>query len=225
MKRKKILLILISLLIIHLSMLGQIQVGLMAGPQFSTREYKFGSAHNGLIASMNAGVISLIPLSKTFLLQAIPGYSGKGVIIKDFTFNDALGNDMGRGNINILLHYIELRTPLNYLLPISPNSIAFAGVGPYFSYAVGGFQKIKNNDFFAPYLDKKLDFEDEYNRFEFGITGNVGFQLMEKWLLGIYTDLGISGVFKTAGRNTHHRSLSLTLGYLFYKQKKDRKEK
>jgi hypothetical protein len=226
MKRKKFLLVLLPLLIIHLSVLSQIQVGLMGGPQFSTREYKFGSASNGFITSINAGITSLIPFSKKIVLQGMLGYSGKGVIIKEFTFNDALGNDMGKGNINILLNYIELRSPVNYAIDLSPKSKFLIGAGPFFSYAVGGHQKIMNNDFFAVYLDKEIDFEDEYNRFELGVTGNINLQLHKKWLLGACTDVGVTDIFKIeSSTTTSHISFSVTLGYLFFQQQKKENKK
>ena len=225
MKRKKLLLVLMPLLIIHLSVLAQIQVGLIAGPQFSTREYKFGSAYNGLITSINASITSLIPLSKKLLLQGMLGYSGKGVIIKDFTFNDALGNDMGKGNVNILLNYVELRSPMNYAINLSSRSKFLIGAGPYFSYAVSGHQKVTNNNFFGAFIDKGLDFENEYNRFEFGMTANTSLQLHKNWLLGACTDIGVTDIFKIeSSTTTSHVSFSLTLGYLFFHHLKNKRK-
>lgn len=204
---------------------AQIQVGVMAGPQFSTREYKFGSAYNGLITSINASITSLIPLSKKLVLQGMLGYSGKGVIIKDFTFNDALGNDMGKGNVNILLNYVELRSSVNYTMDLSPKSKFLIGAGPYFSYAVSGHQKVRNNNFFGAFIDKGLDFENEYNRFEFGMTANASLQLHKNWLLGACTDIGVTDIFKIeSSTTTSHVSFSLTLGYIFFHHLKNKRK-
>lgn len=215
MKRKHFLLVFIHL--IHLPILAQVQIGLMAGPQFSTREYKFGSAHNGLITSINAGVMSSMHLSKKFVLHGTLGFSGKGVTIKDLTFSDALGNDMGQGNINILLNYIELRIPGNYAIDLSSRLKLLCGAGPYFSYAVSGHQKVTNNNFFGGFINGGLDFENEYNRFEFGITANTSLQLHKNWLLGVSTDIGVTDIFKIeSSTTTSHISFSVALGYLFF---------
>lgn len=211
---------------IQFSVSAQVQVGIMAGPQFSIRHYNKSIANNGFITSGNAGVTSIIPVSKKLALHGTLGYSGKGVIIKDFTFNDVLGNDMGKGDINILLHYIELRSPVDYIFNLSSGSKLLVGAGPYISYAVGGHQKIKNNDFFAALIGDELDFENEYNRFEFGITSNIGLQFSQKWLLSIYTDLGLTDIFKMeSSKNISHRSFSFTLGYAFWHQKKKENKK
>ena len=217
---RKTFFLFITSFIIQCTGISQLQIGVFGGPQFSIRYYTKTIADNRFITSVNAGVTSLVALSKKFRLHESFGYSGKGVFLHDFKFNDG-GGSATAGDMNILLHYLELRSPIDYNVAISPKSTLLIGAGPYFSYAVAGRQEIKNNDYFASFLNRKLDFEDEYNRFEFGITSNIGLELRQKFLFNIYTDIGLSNIFKMESSKTiSHRSFSFTLGYLFLLQKK-----
>lgn len=217
---KKVFFFILFIFLIQSSILSQLQIGAMGGPQFSIRQYNKNIADNGFKTSVNAGAISIIHLSKKIKLHATFGYSGKGVVLKDFIFNDG-GGDINVGDIDILLHYLELRSPIDYCINLSSQSTLLLGAGPYFSYAVSGRQKIKKNNYFSSFLNRELDFEDEYNRFEFGVTSNASLQLKRGWLFGIYTDIGLTNIFKPElSKTISHRSFAIAVGYIFFQQKK-----
>ena len=217
-------LFIISLFFIH-SCIAQLQIGIMGGPQFSIRYYTKSIADNGFITSVNTGITSLVPLSKKLSLHGVFGYSGKGVILKDFIYSDGGGSAIA-GDINILLHYLELRCPINYSFALSSKTNLLVGTGPYFAYAIGGRQWIKENNYFSSFLNRELNFGNEYKRFEGGLTANVTLQHRQKWSLGIYSDIGLTNIFRMeTSKNTSHRSFSFAIGYLFWQHKKSENKK
>ena len=85
MKKKLLLPVLFAIITIRAS--SQTQFGIIAGPQFATRNYPEEiDIRAGFITTANAGVTSFFPLTKELSLHETFGYSGKGVILKKIQF-------------------------------------------------------------------------------------------------------------------------------------------
>ena len=135
-------------------------------------------------------------------------------------FTDNVGNSLGTGNVKYLVHYMELRSPFNHRSFLSPNTKFLAGLGPYWSYAVGGYEKISEGNIYAN-QKKKIEFgEDGHKRFDLGITAELGLVLINWLSLGVSTDFGLIKVIDIRGGTNRNNSFSFTLGYLFYRQYK-----
>ncbi|MEN8155931.1 MAG: M28 family peptidase [Bacteroidota bacterium] len=99
----------------------------------------------------------------------------------------------------------SLTTPLNLLI-ISPEDEmvrTFAQIGGYYSYHFGG--QAGGTD---------IDFTNEYNNQEFGITFGFGVEMMHvQW--GLYFQKGLSDLNRLSGDRIRHENIYFMLGYLF----------
>ena len=222
MKRKISLIIPITVILNASISSAQLTVGILAGPQFATRNYNNELGVRATFnTTLNAGLTAFIPLGKELYLHETIGYSGKGVLGKNVQFTDNVGNDVGTGDVHVLIHYLELRTPIVYYTSISSKIDLSTGAGPYFGYALGGYRKITGDNIYTVYGEQKydIDFEqDGHRRFDFGVIAEVNFLLSKKWLLGLSGDFGLLKAEETQVRAIRNTSFTISFGYLFKKR-------
>ena len=107
-----------------------------AGAAISDRTGNNGSNEKSL-TGLQAFGLRITSLGNSFIMQPSVGYYPKGNRYTNLTFEDQLGNDLGTGDLNLRFDYLELTAPFQYLIANGKVKF-FAGLGPYFSYALGG---------------------------------------------------------------------------------------
>jgi hypothetical protein len=139
------------------------------------------------ITRYHAGLFTDVKITRSFTFRPQIIYSAQGFEIPQIL--DYAGNLIGT-DIKILLHYIN--TPLQVLY--SP-SLSFGkpwiGLGPYAGVLLGG--KIKTSDGSSSLRVGNKD-DDDYKRFDFGISGSVGFLFKNGILFGADYNLGLTTV-------------------------------
>jgi len=100
----------------------------------------------------------------------------------------------------------SLTTPLNLLLMTSENEYirSYFEFGGYYCYHFGG------NIDGAP-----IDFDNDFNKQEYGLTFGLGFEVMKKVQAGIYFQKGLSDLNQVAGDRISHENIYFKLGFLF----------
>jgi len=184
---------------------AQVKFGITAGPSFSSTTYKNPLVNNGnkktsdMLTGLRAGVTVDLPLADEFFIQPSLLYVGKGG-----KQENALGAD-----VKTRLHYLEL--PLNFMYkPEVGTGNLFIGLGPYFSYALGG--KVGDND-----IDFGSDNALQTKRMDAGANFQVGYELPMGLNFGLHTDLGLVNI-NGAGNDDNrvkNTSFGVSVGYKF----------
>lgn len=109
------------------------------------------------------------------------------------------------------VNYLELQAYACYRTAITQNLVLTAGIGPYFSYAVGGHSTTTISG-----SDKKTKI---FGGTSFYHHGDAGAALMAEVrvpagvCVGLGYDLGIANIYKGSGFTLRNRSFSLNIGY------------
>jgi hypothetical protein len=190
---------------------SQVKLGIKAGVAISDRGDLTAFSMIRPLITMPVSVFGIIPLKRSFILQPSFGYYPKGYRYKDITFEDQLGNDLGTGNVNYRYDFLELTAPIQYLLVKKIK--LFAGLGPYFAYAVSGkvIYKYKSGQRTNEPRTRPITFGYD-KRFDAGYVLLFSTQLKSRWMLSLNYENGV--INKSAG-NPHHTSSGLTVGYFF----------
>jgi hypothetical protein len=196
---------------------AQNQFGVKAGIAFTDQSGSNSSATD-LITIPISG-FGMIPLSRVVVMQPSIGYYPKGNKYRDVTFVDQLGAN-GYGDVHYRFDNIELVIPFQYIVTSSKETKLLLGLGPYFSYAVGGSVKWTNvSGQNRPPSKSKINFDGTgYNRFDAGINLLMTFQVKNHWTLGVSYDRGLlannrNGTIQQTKQYSH--SQAITVGYLF----------
>ncbi|MBB4037906.1 hypothetical protein GGR21_003830 [Dysgonomonas hofstadii] len=104
--------------------------------------------------------------------------------------------------------YLQLPIHAGYKFDLVPGTKLFVHLGPYLAYGVGGkikwdAKEIENTDFF----------NDDSNRFDFGISGAVGVEFLNKINVSLGADQGLTKVIKDT--KTKNRAAYISVGYKF----------
>lgn len=189
------------------------------------------SSYLGKKNSFHLGIIAEIPISERFWVQ--PGFYAIG---KGFTF---FANSMESDGSNtyytvqeIKSNPLYLEAPLQVLTKINlRKSKITITAGPYIAYGISGKYKSESTtdlyDSFGNKIASKKESQDdvsyfsksEFKRLDFGLGGSVGYEFKK----GININLGYEAGLITADNadngSLKNRSLSLSAGYLFNKNK------
>ena len=141
------------------------------------------------ILATSAGVMASIRLSGNLCLQPEVLYETKGSEHSSGVFRTH-----------------SLTTPVNLLLMTSDNEYVrtYFEFGGYYSYYFGG------NIAGTP-----IDFDNDFNNQEYGLTFGAGFEVMKMVQVGIYFQRGISDLNQVAGDRISHENIYFKLGFLF----------
>ena len=202
---KKVFLSVTALLIATVSF-GQVQWGIVAGPQFSSITSKNVPLNNGketskIVTNVRAGITVDIPFAEDFYLGTGLVYSGKG------------GKDKNT-DVKTNLSYLEVPIHFMYKPEVGTGRLVLAA-GPYVAVGVGG--KIKDTGF------GDLDvYDDEASilrqkRFDCGLGLNIGYELPVGLYFGLNGDLGlVNTAYNTDNdRKFHNNSFGVSVGYKF----------
>jgi hypothetical protein len=122
------------------------------------------------------------------------------------------GGKSGSGTYKAVttFNYIELPVPICYRHNFDNDAKWTAGIGPYFSYGVGGNTKFTSN---GQTTKSKVFEAGGYKRFDAGLTACADYMFASGLYLGIDYDLGLANVLSGNGVSAKNRSLSLNVGY------------
>jgi hypothetical protein len=202
---KKLLLSAAAVLVASLSY-GQVQWGIVAGPQFSSMTTKNVFANSGketssIRTSLRAGITVDIPLGDEFYIGTGLLYSGKGGKAK-------------HSDVKTSLSYLEV--PINFMYkPEVGNGRLVLAIGPYIAYGIGG--KIKNTNL----GDVKVYDDDAFlfrqKRFDAGGNINIGYEMPMGLYFGLNGDLGFVNTADNTnnGRSFKNASFGVSVGYKF----------
>lgn len=156
---------------------------------------------------LNIGVFAKMPITKGFSIQPELLYSSKGAKLK---YNNLFGEGEYRYNMN----YVEL--PVLAVFNLGKNFNIHAG--PYAALLTSA--NIKRLDKDNGDIDHIADLDtDDFNRFDYGLVGGVGFDI-ENFTLGARYNYGLheigkDGIAGQATKNSKNSAFTFYIGIGF----------
>lgn len=205
MKKIKISLLIILGMIICTNASAQLPVsfGVKAGMNLS----EIQKLDDDMKVGFNVGVTAELQLPGNFYLMSGLELTTKGAKGKGYVYDNQ--GEYGSYDIKMNSMYLQLPIHAGYKIDLVPTTKLVFRVGPYLAYGIGG--KIKHE---VPGKEEKTDFfNDDSNRFDFGIGGAVGVEFLNK--IGVYlgADQGLTKIYKDT--KLKNRSAYLSVGYKF----------
>lgn len=170
---------------------------------------------DGMITTGNrtgffAGTYATIPLSENFAIEPALYYSQKGADLNaglDLKAVEFLGVN-GRAQLNA--QYIDL--------PVVAKA-TFGGfqvfAGPQVSYLAKADLKTTAGLLGINLLNEKMDITNQFNRWDAGVTGGIGYQFRNGMNLTAAYDRGLSKVDANKRLNSYNQSFKVGLGIRF----------
>jgi hypothetical protein len=179
------------------------KVGVKGGVNF-TNLYVDDVDDENMKAGLNLGLFAKFPVTRGFSVQPELLYSSKGSKIS------FLGSDEYRFNLN----YLEL--PVLGVINVARNFNIHAGA--YAAYLTQANIKEEDN---GSSNESLIDFdEDDFNRFDYGLIGGIGFDV-QNFTLGARYNYGLNQVgekgtpARLALRNAKNSAITVYVGYGF----------
>jgi hypothetical protein len=179
------------------------KVGVKGGVNF-TNLYVDDVDDENMKAGLNLGLFAKFPVTRGFSIQPELLYSSKGSKIS------FLGSDEYRFNLN----YLEL--PVLGVINVARNFNIHAGA--YAAYLTQANIKQEDN---GTSNESLIDFdEDDFNRFDYGLIGGIGFDV-QNFTLGARYNYGLNQVgeegtpARLALRNAKNSAITVYVGYGF----------
>ncbi|MFV0420059.1 MAG: porin family protein [Dysgonomonas sp.] len=206
MRITRISFILLISLITSVSMFAQLPVslGVKAGVNLSEIQ-KVG---DDIKVGFNIGVTAELALPSSFYLMSGLELTTKGNKVKDIIAATSPGGVMPVTTATFNAMYLQLPIHAGYKLDLTPGTKLVFQVGPYLAYGIGGKISYKAKD-----IKKQDFFDDDTNRFDFGIGGAVGIEFINKINVSLGADQGLTKVFKDT--KTKNRVAHISVGYKF----------
>ncbi len=199
MKIIKVFFLLLIALAASMSASAQLPVsfGVKAGMNLS----EIQKMDDDIKVGFNVGVTAELALPSNFYLLSGLEFTTKGA--KGGSAN--VGVD-AKATLNAM--YLQLPIHAGYKLDIAPGTNLFVHLGPYLAYGIGGKIKWDGNDL------ADIDFfNDDSNRFDFGVGGAVGVEFNNKISISLGADQGLTKIFKDT--KTKNRAAHISVGYKF----------
>lgn len=157
------------------------QFGVKGGANFSNL-YTDDVDDNNMLTSFNAGLYATIPITSLLSIQPEVLYSRKG---SELTYD----NVFATGRAKFKLNYIEVPVLLKFNISDNFNMHA----GPYVAYLIDS--QIKNEADSGAY-DFESNFDnDDFNKFDVGLSAGVGFDF-DSFGIGARYNYGLTTVGK-----------------------------
>lgn len=169
----------------------------------------------GLITSSDhpgffAGTYAAIPVSNILSVEPALYYSQKGYELKGFFSIKGLGFLGANAKADMNTQYIDIPV----LLKADINGLqVFAG--PQVSYLVKADLHTTAGALGINILNKKIDASSQFNRWDAGVTGGIGYQFSNGINVMAAYDYGLSKVDANKNFNSYNRSLKAGIGFRF----------
>lgn len=157
------------------------QFGIKGGVNFSNL-YTEDVEDNNMLTSFNAGVYASLPITSFLSIQPEVLYSRKGAEL-------VYDNAFAEGTTKFQLNYIEVPVLLKINLTENLNIHA----GPYFAYLIDA--QVKNNSDGGVFDFEESYDNDDFNKFDMGLSGGIGFDF-DSFGIGARYNYGLTNVGK-----------------------------
>lgn len=170
---------------------------------------------NGMITTHNktgffAGAYAAIPVSEKFSVEPALYYTQKGYSLNGSLAMKAVKFLGVSAKADLNLEYIDLPV----LLKANLNGFqVFAG--PQISYLTKANFKTTAGVLGINLLNKKLDATAQFNRWDAGLTGGIGYQFSNGVNLTAAYDYGLSKVDANKSLNAYNHAFKVGLGFRF----------
>lgn len=157
-----------------------------------------------------AGGYVTIPVSSQFAIEPALYYSQKGYEMKG-ELNIKGAEFLGiNARAELASHYIDLP------LLLKGNFSGFqVFAGPQVSYLAKADLRTKAGVVGFNVLNKKMDATEQFNRWDAGITGGIGYQFKNGPSISASYDHGLSRADANKNLNAYNRSIKVGLGFSF----------
>ena len=164
------------------------------------------SGHTGFFAGANASIpLSNIVSIEPGLYYTQKGYDMKGELnLKGIEF---LGIN---GKAKLTSQYVDLPV----LLKLNFNGLQFFA-GPQVSYLAKADLRTTAGALGFNVFDRTMDATDQFNRWDAGVTGGIGYQFTNGFNVSAAYDFGLSRVDANQNVNSYNRSLKVGAGFRF----------
>jgi hypothetical protein len=164
------------------------------------------SSHNGFFAGANASIpVSDLVTIEPGLYYSQKGYDMRGELnLKGIEF---LGIN---GKAKLTSHYVDL--PL--LLKLNFNGLQLFA-GPQVSYLTKADLRTTAGALGFNVFDKTTDATDQFNRWDAGVTGGIGYKFPNGFNVSASYDYGLSKVDANQNVSSYNRSLKVGVGFNF----------
>jgi hypothetical protein len=157
-----------------------------------------------------AGVFTNIPLTDVISLEPSLEYAQKGYALKGALNLKGLDFLGANAKATLTSHYIEipllLKANLNGLLVFLGPEVAYmAKADLKMSAGVLGFNLLKNTS----------DATDQFNRWDAGVTGGVGYQFENGFSVNAAYDYGLARTDANQSLNAYNRTFKVGMGLKF----------
>lgn len=157
-----------------------------------------------------AGTYAAIPLGANVTLEPALYYTQKGYALKGNLAMKAV-DFLGAGvHARLNTHYIDL--------PVLAKA-NFSGfqvfAGPQISYLAQADLKTTAGVLGLNLLNKKMDATAQFNRWDAGLTGGIGYQFANGMNVAASYDHGLSKVDANKNMNSYNRSFKIGVGFSF----------
>jgi len=164
------------------------------------------SSHMGVFAGVNAS----IPVSELVSIEPGLFYSEKGYQLKGELNIKGLDFLGANAQAKLSSHYVDVPV----LLKLNFNGLqVFAG--PQVSYLAKADLRTTAGALGFNVLDKTMDATSQFNRWDAGVTGGVGYQFANGFNVSASYDHGLSKVDANKNFDSYNRSFKLGFGYKF----------
>ena len=170
---------------------------LMDGTQAVGMENKLG---------LTAGIWTNIPLVDNFSVESGLFYTSKGNTIK------ARMIESGLLNVNAMItnhaHYLETPLHLKYKFP---NGVYLTG-GPQAAYLLKNEVEARAG-ILGFSVGERFDVNNAYRKWDFGLSGGVGYDFDNGFQLKAVYDYGLSSLDDTINADVYNQSFKFSVGY------------
>jgi hypothetical protein len=164
------------------------------------------SSHTGFFAGTNAS----IPLTELVSIEPGLYYDQKGYEMKGELNIKGVEFLGANAKAKLTSHYVDL--PL--LLKLNLNGLqVFAG--PQVSYLAKASLRTTAGALGFNVLDKTMDATDQFNRWDVGVTGGIGYQFTNGFNIRASYDYGLSKVDANQNFDSYNRSFKVGVGFNF----------
>lgn len=164
------------------------------------------SPHTGFFAGMNVS----LPVSDLVSIEPGLYYSQKGYDMKGELNVKGLEFIGANAKAKLSSHYVDLPV----LLKLNFNGLQLFA-GPQISYLAKADLRTTAGALGFNLLDKTMDATDQFNRWDAGVTGGIGYKFANGFTVSASYDYGLSKVDANQNVSSYNRSLKVGMGFSF----------
>lgn len=191
---------------------AQVRLGLTAGFQLASEQYKIG----GLTLKTNnypgymGGFVLDAMLNEKISIRPQLLYSVKGAKLDV----GSLSGGLSSGSVSTVFNYIEVPIEATYSLDAGPGWVVL-GAGPYIAYALSA--KSTSTDS-GQQESEPITFssnDGDAKRLDYGLRLSAGYELPSGFMVTGYYSPGLANIMSGSSSSVKNTALGLSLSFLF----------